>query len=79
VQVQALCKVKVNLSLYLIKHHAIKMYGGVETAPVFLASAWIEVRHQLPAPATLPPGKEPLVPNEQEVGLDPGTSMDSTE
>jgi hypothetical protein len=24
------CKVKTNLSLYLIKHHATKTYGGVE-------------------------------------------------
>jgi hypothetical protein len=49
-------KIKVKLSLYLIKHHAMKAYGGVEIYfHAFLTSALDDVSSQPHAPAALFP------------------------
>jgi hypothetical protein len=56
---------KVKLFLYLIKHYALKTYGGVEVyiLPPFLTSTHVmEVSSQLHAAPVLPAGKQPLAP-----------------
>jgi len=45
----------------LTKHHAMKTYEGVEVQ-LHRPMPQTEESGQLHAPATLPPGKEPLVP-----------------
>jgi hypothetical protein len=55
-QLPVKCKVKV--SLFLIKHHAIKKYGGVEVKfHAFLASLLNGGDGQFHASTALPPGK----------------------
>lgn len=52
--------------------HAMKAYGGVEVQrPSFLTSVLDGVSGQLQALVVLPPGKEPPVPSEYEVGWAP--------
>jgi hypothetical protein len=55
--------VKLNLSLWLIKHQAMKTYRWLE---VSLHNFWprheMEVSGRLHVPAALPPGKEAPVP-----------------
>jgi hypothetical protein len=51
------------VEMSLTEHHAMKAYwgsGGI--APRILDLGEMEVSSQLHAPATLPPGKEPLIP-----------------
>jgi hypothetical protein len=52
----------IKLLLSLIKHHAMKTYGGIEEHLVFLISAIGQRCGQLHAPAALPSGKEPPEP-----------------
>jgi hypothetical protein len=52
---------KVKLLMCLTKHHAMKTYEGVEVQ-LHRPMPQTEESGQLHAPATLPPGKEPLVP-----------------
>jgi hypothetical protein len=56
-------KVKIKSSLCLTKHHAMKMYGGMET---LVGGEW-----SAHSPSALPQGKEPLVPIEWEAGWVP--------
>jgi hypothetical protein len=58
-EVKIILKIKVQLSLCLIKHHATKTYGGM--AQPFLTSA-LDKSGQLHVPAAIYPAKESLVP-----------------
>jgi hypothetical protein len=55
--------VKVMLSLFLTRHHAMKMYWGVEVElHAFLTLKVVEVSGQLRDLAALPPGKGTPLP-----------------
>jgi hypothetical protein len=52
-----------------------QVYRGVEVQlPSFLTYCYIEVSGQAYAPATLPPGKQPLIPTEYEAKCAPETA-----
>jgi hypothetical protein len=57
-------KLKVNVSVSLTEHHAMKAYwesGGIASR-ILWPRHWMEVSGQLHVPVALPPGKEPVVP-----------------
>jgi hypothetical protein len=55
--------IKFMLSLRLIKHYAMKMYGGVEVQlQLSWPLQWIEMSGQLHTPSALPPGKRARYP-----------------
>jgi hypothetical protein len=62
---------RVKFSLCLIKHHAMKMYGGVEVYIILELGTKLRWVMSFTPQAALVPEKEPPVPTGQETGWAP--------
>jgi hypothetical protein len=67
--VKVVLKTNVNLTLCLIKHHAVKAYGGLDILPCFLHLniRWRCVVNFMPHP-TVSPGESPQYPLSEPSG-----------